>query len=166
MKVAFTGHLLNCESWFETPFGAVQRPADGQEVPALRWMDVGGDDYGMALLNDWKYGCDVLGTRMRLTLVRSAYDPDKIADIGQHTARFRFVPHLSSWKKANIVRSGIEFNQPSFVKTVSGANDKIICNWTPEIKGSENIIPLFIKSSDGNGLFFDVMKVVVKPHRR
>ena len=62
LKVAFTARLPECQAWFETPFAAVQRPCDGQEVPALRWADVGGAAYGMALLNDSKYGYDALGT--------------------------------------------------------------------------------------------------------
>ena len=61
LKVAFTARLPECQAWFETPFAAVQRPCDGQEVPALRWADVGGAAYGMALLNDSKYGYDALG---------------------------------------------------------------------------------------------------------
>ncbi|MBM3494558.1 MAG: alpha-mannosidase, partial [Armatimonadetes bacterium] len=41
LKVAFTASMPDCEAWFETPFAAVQRPSNGQEVPALRWADVG-----------------------------------------------------------------------------------------------------------------------------
>jgi alpha-mannosidase len=60
LKIAFTANLPETEAWFETPFAAVRRPCDGQEVPALRWADVGGSKYGMALLNDSKSGYDIL----------------------------------------------------------------------------------------------------------
>ena len=49
LKAAFTARLSECQAWFETPFAAVQRPCDGQEVPALRWADVGGAEYGIAV---------------------------------------------------------------------------------------------------------------------
>jgi len=112
LKLAFTARMQDCQAWFETPFAAVRRPADGQESPALRWADVGGDDYGFAILNDTKHGYDALGNRLRLTLVRSAYDPDAISDIGQHRVRCSFMPHPGNWRDAGVVEAGMSFNQP------------------------------------------------------
>ncbi|HZP80682.1 MAG TPA: glycoside hydrolase family 38 C-terminal domain-containing protein [Chthonomonadaceae bacterium] len=121
LKAAFTARMPQCEAWYETPFAAVQRPSDGQEVPALRWADVGGPDYGFALLNDSKYGYDALGCRLRLTLLRSAYDPDAISDVGQHAIRYSFVPHPGDWRGARIVRQGQGFNQPLLAREVSSS---------------------------------------------
>jgi len=118
LKVAFAARLPECEAWFETPFAAVRRPSDGQEVPALRWADVGGDSYGMALLNDSKYGYDALGGRLRLTLLRSAYEPDAISDIGRHSIRYSLLPHPGSWRKAQVVRHAAGFNQPLLARQV------------------------------------------------
>lgn len=112
LKVAFNARLLRPQAWFEIPYGAVERPADGQEVPALRWADVSGDDYGIALLNDCKYGCDVLGGRLRLSLVRSPYDPDPAPDCREHRFRYSLFPHAGTWREADTVRQGIGFNQP------------------------------------------------------
>jgi alpha-mannosidase len=119
LKVAFTARLPECEAWFETPFAAVRRPSDGQEVPALRWADVGGDTYGIALLNDSKYGYDALGGRLRLTLLRSAYEPDSISDIGQHSIRYSLLPHPGSWRDAQVVRQAAGFNQPLLARQVA-----------------------------------------------
>lgn len=121
LKVAFTARMPECEAWFETPFAAVQRPSDGQEVPALRWADVGGSTYGVALINDSKYGYDALGCRLRLTLIRSGYDPDTISDVGQHTIRYRFYPHPGRWQDAQVVSNALAFNQPPI--TAGGASD-------------------------------------------
>lgn len=112
LKAAFTARLETCEAWFETPFAAVRRPADGQEVPALRWADVGGPDYGIAVLNDGKYGHDVLGCRLRVTLLRSAYEPDAISDVGRHAIRYALLPHVGDWRDAGVARAGAAFNQP------------------------------------------------------
>ena len=112
LKVAFTARMPECEAWFETPYAAVQRPSDGQEVPALRWADVGGSTYGFALLNDCKYGYDAMGCRLRLTLLRSAYDPDAISDAGRHVVRYAFLPHAGSWRDAGVAREAAGFNQP------------------------------------------------------
>jgi alpha-mannosidase len=118
LKVAFTARLPECEAWFETPFAAVRRPSDGQEVPALRWADIGGDSYGIALLNDSKYGYDALGGRLRLTLLRSAYDPDAISDIGEHTIRYSLLPHVGNWRDAQVICHAAGFNQPLVARRV------------------------------------------------
>ncbi len=112
LKVAFTARMPECEAWFETPYAAVQRPSDGQEVPALRWADVGGATYGFALLNDCKHGYDAMGCRLRMTLVRSAYDPDAISDVGRHVIRYSFLPHPGNWRDAGVMRVAAGFNQP------------------------------------------------------
>ena len=143
LKVAFTAQLAECKAWFETPFAAVQRPCDGQEVPALRWADVGGDAYGIAVLNDSKYAYDALGTRLRLTLVRSGYDPDSISDIGQHEICYSLFPHPGDWRSAGVVRQAAGFNQPLLgydarTRLHPPASGTI---WRPEIIGSPTVIP-------------------------
>lgn len=118
LKVAFTMRLQECEAWFETPFGAARRPADGQETPALRFADVGGSDYGFALLNAGRYGYDALGTRLRLNLVRSAYEPDPISDIGTHCIRYALLPHAGPWQDAGVVQAAAGLNQPLLGRVV------------------------------------------------
>ena len=152
LKVAFTAKLLECQAWFETPFAAVQRPCDGQEVPALRWADVGGDTYGIALLNDCKYAYDALGTRLRLTLVRSGYDPDSISDIGQHEIGYSLFPHPGDWRSAGVVRQAAGFNQPLLGYVVQPGQPTSGPIWCPEIVGSPTVIPACLKvAQDGSG---------------
>jgi hypothetical protein len=44
--------------------------------------------FGVAVLNNGRYGSDINDGTMRLSLVRSAGDPDKIFDVGQHSLRY------------------------------------------------------------------------------
>ncbi len=118
LKATFTASLMDCEAWFETPFAAVRRPANGQESPALRWADMGGDTYGIALLNDSKYGYDILGNRLRLTLLRSGYDPDAISDVGQHQIRYSLLPHCGSWRDSGVVQAAAGYNQPFITRVI------------------------------------------------
>jgi alpha-mannosidase len=146
LKVAFTAHLPECQAWFETPFAAVQRPCDGQEVPALRWADVGGESYGIAVLNDSKYAYDALGTRLRLTLVRSGYEPDSISDIGAHEVAYSLFPHPGNWLAAEVVRQAAGFNQPLLACEIpSGAKQIQRESWHPEVLGSPAVVPSCLK---------------------
>jgi alpha-mannosidase len=117
LKVAFTAALREAEAWFETPFAAAQRPADGQESVALRWAWVGGAEGGIAVVNDAKYGYDALGDRLRLTLLRSSYSPDHDPDSGSHVIRYALVPTLGHWRNSDLVHVAHGFNQPLIART-------------------------------------------------
>jgi alpha-mannosidase len=148
LKIAFTARMPQCEAWFETPFAAVQRPSDGQEVPALRWADVGGSNYGFALLNDSKYGYDALGGRLRLTLLRSAYEPDPIADLGLHSIRYSFVPHPGDWRDADIARQAQGFNQPLIARVVASDGSSVEKQryFRPHLSGHSSVILTCLKT--------------------
>lgn len=123
LKLSFNGRTRRPQAWYETPFGAVERSADGMEVPALRWAAVVGEDGGFAVLNDSKYGHDVLGTRLRATVVRTAYDPDPASDIGRHRCSFSLVPLTGDWRDAAITQQAQGFNQKLLARRVERAQE-------------------------------------------
>src|SRR6267378_28998 len=145
LKVAFNARLAGTEAWYETPYGAARRPADGQEVPAFRWADVGGADYGIALLNDGRHGHDALGSRLRLTLIRSAFDPDPESDIGQHRVRYSLVPHVEDWRRAGITRLAAGFNQPLIARAAPHGAGRSDRTWSPRLVGSPGILLAALK---------------------
>ncbi|HUV04951.1 MAG TPA: glycoside hydrolase family 38 C-terminal domain-containing protein [Armatimonadota bacterium] len=112
LKVAFPVNVTDGKATFEIPFGSIERPANGNEVPAQKWIDLSAGDYGVGLLNDCKYGHDVSGTTMRLSLLRCSYDPDPKPDQGRHEIVYSLYPHTGDWRKADTVRRGYELNNP------------------------------------------------------
>jgi len=122
VKVAFPVNVENGKARFETPFGNVIRPADGHEAPALKWIDLSGSDYGVSLLNDCKYGHDIKGNVLRLTLLRCSYDPDPKPDLGIHQANYSLYPHSGGWVEADTVKRGYELN--NLLIPVPGINHK------------------------------------------
>lgn len=107
----------------EMACGAIQRPTIPQttaeqakwEVSALRWADLGDEEYGVSLLNDCKYGYDYQPSELRLTLLRSPCWPDPDADRGIHQFTYALYPHSGSWQSAGTVRRGYELNLPLMV---------------------------------------------------
>ncbi|CAN5822259.1 alpha-mannosidase [soil metagenome] len=155
LKIAFNARLPECEAWCEMPFGAERRPADGQEMPMQRWAAVGGESYSMALLNEGKYGCDILGTRLRLSLVRSAYDPDLVADLGSHLIKYRLVPHAGCWREAGIVGLASGFNQPLMpLRAGLGGGGRIAEMPRPMVRGEGVRLTCLKKAEEGDGYVF------------
>ena len=114
IKAAFPIDLKTPAARFEIPYGSIARPTDGTEVPALRWIDVseGSGEYGVSLLNDSKYGFDVKGNVMRLSVIHGATAPDPEADRGKHELLYSLLPHRGDWKAAETTRRAMELNSP------------------------------------------------------
>jgi alpha-mannosidase len=77
-----------------------------------RWVDVSDEEYGFSLLNDSKYGFDVKGNTVRMTLVRTSYNPDPKPDQKVHEIKYSVYPHKNGWKEALTFRKGYEVNHP------------------------------------------------------
>jgi alpha-mannosidase len=120
LKVAFPVAVSSPRATFEIQFGNVERPTHRNtswdiarfEVCAHKWIDLSEGDHGVALINDCKYGHDVLGNVMRLTLLRSPKAPDKTADMGIHRFSYVLMPHFGPYNWANVVPAAYALNAP------------------------------------------------------
>jgi len=114
LRVRFEPSLGETRATFQIPFGVIERPADGQEVVAQMWADLSEVDgqYGVALLNNCKYGYQAHGNTLGLTLIRASYEPDQNPDEGHHAFTYALYPHLGSWREAEVERHAQELNRP------------------------------------------------------
>ena len=139
----------------DIPFGSLERPCDGHEYPTHMWLDVSGPclapppsilppetpqaaprtdlpapTIGLALLNDGKYGCDVRGSTLRLTILRCVpyayHDPHPFGtrqrydwvDLGSQSFTFVLRPHVGDWRDTDIVACARALNQPPLPVTM------------------------------------------------
>ena len=117
------------DAWFEVPYGAISRPATGDEEPGQRWIDhsgrISGIDgtFGLAVLNDSKYGFDVRDGEIGITAVRSPiyahHEPMtpkpgvryQFQDLGVQRFTLSLLPHRGTWADAGLTRAASELNQ-------------------------------------------------------
>jgi alpha-mannosidase len=83
------------------------------EVCAHKWVALEEEGGGIALLNDSKYGHDVEGGRIRLTLLRSPTAPDEEADQGEQRFTYSLLPFTGPFGTSRVVRTGYELNAPA-----------------------------------------------------
>lgn len=119
LRATFPLALSDAKAVYEIPFGSIGRDLNhGEEVPALHWVDVTGKllgapgAAGCALLNDCKYGHSLDGSTLRVSLLRSSYDPDPLPEMGEHEFRLALVPHGKTIKPSDLIRLGAAFNRP------------------------------------------------------
>ena len=136
LKLAFDLATDAPEASHDIPFGWCVRPCDGMEVPTHMWMDVSGPSHerpeqriGAALLNDGKYSCDVRGSIMRLTVLRSPPYAYHIPHVIGTRSRYDWIdqgaqewtlvlrPHVGDWRDAGVVGRARTLNMPPVVIT-------------------------------------------------
>jgi alpha-mannosidase len=120
LKVEFPLNVRAQHATYEVQFGHLQRPTHFNtswdmarfEVMAHRWADLSDVDFGVALLNDSKYGHATHGSVMRLSLLRAPTAPDPQADRGHHIFRYALLPHAGSPQTSGVIEEGYRFNVP------------------------------------------------------
>jgi alpha-mannosidase len=119
LRACFPLNVYDGKATHEIACGSIERPADGEEAPALNWVDLTGTCWetdatvaGATLLNDSKYGHRVSDEAIELTLLRSSYDPDPLPELGRHTIRYALVPHVGALDVGDATRAGYAFNHP------------------------------------------------------
>jgi alpha-mannosidase len=131
LKLRFPTLVQDPTATYEVPYGALERPADGEEEPGQRWIDVSGrigeETFGLAVLNDGKYGFDIRAGELGVTAVRSPiyahHEPTspkpgvryQFQDQGPQRFRLALVPHRGAWSEAGLSRRAAQFNQGSTV---------------------------------------------------
>ena len=117
LKVAFPVDVLSPMATYEIQWGNVERPTHRNtswdwarfETCAHKWVDLSEGGYGASLLNDCKYGHDIQGQVMRLSLLRAPTFPDWDADQGDHEFAYALLPHLGGWNE-DTLREAYSFN--------------------------------------------------------
>jgi alpha-mannosidase len=119
LKLQFPFNLSEVKYTYEIPFGTIERPANGEEEPGQRWVDVSGNligynnekiTYGLTLINDSKYSFSAEDNVFTMTLIRSPIYAHHIPntkregvdyfyiDQGFHEFKYLLLPHKGSWK--------------------------------------------------------------------
>ena len=150
LKVAFPVNAYANEAYHEVQFGYVKRPVhrsyqtdkDRYEVCNHRYTALTDGAHGAAVLNDGKYGVNVVENEIRLTLLRSAMMPDQNADRGMQEFTYAFYPFDGPFQDSDVLQQAAELNEMSIFASLC---DDLGPIFLPDCK---NIIVDTIKPAD------------------
>lgn len=77
-----------------------------------KFADLSEFGYGVAILNDCKYGYATEGNVMRLSLLRAPTEPDPECDMGSHEFSFAIYPHKGTFAESDVPVVAAAFNAP------------------------------------------------------
>jgi alpha-mannosidase len=136
LRTSFPVSARSTDATFEIQFGHVKRPTHRNtswdlakdEVPAHKWADLSQRDYGVALINDCKYGHKIKDNVVDLCLLRSALYPGArrvqdsevkpgqphhaYTDQGEQVFAYAFFPHQGDHVAGKVIQEAYEFNCP------------------------------------------------------
>eukprot|EP00455_Lapot_gusevi_P008820 TRINITY_DN13898_c0_g1_i5.p1 TRINITY_DN13898_c0_g1~~TRINITY_DN13898_c0_g1_i5.p1 ORF type:complete len:502 (+),score=136.38 TRINITY_DN13898_c0_g1_i5:372-1877(+) len=120
LKVEFDLAIRSQQASYEVQFGHVQRTTHFNtthdlarfEVCAQKWADLYEHGFGVALLNDSKYGYACHQNTLRLSLLRASKAPDANADMGHQHFRYAIFPHALPLQPGGVIEEAANFNNP------------------------------------------------------
>ncbi len=109
--------LTHCTAHYEMPFGAITRPhSEGQDVPTLNWGAIAGQAgvhaAGCIVANTGQQSYAREGNNLRLTLLRSTYDPDPLPEMGKRSMALLLRPFVGDFSAVTAIETGAAFNHP------------------------------------------------------
>lgn len=120
LKASFPVNVNSTRATYEVQFGTIERNTHSNtswdvakfETCAHKWVDLSQNDWGVSLLNDCKYGHDIHGKNIRLSLLKSGIYPNPDADKEVHHFTYSLYPHMGSWVDANTTGQAFALNNP------------------------------------------------------
>jgi len=187
LRASFPVAIHADEATYEIQYGHLRRPTHRNttwdlardEVVAHKWADLSQGDYGVALLNDSKYGHKIKGHTLDLNLLRSApYPGSELAypkdvkpgepnhgftDQCDHVFTYALYPHLGGPVEGGVIQAGYELNVPLRVASLSvqrGATPREASFLTVDVP---NVVVEAVKQAeDGDGV---IVRLYEAAHR-
>lgn len=129
LKVDFDTTVMSNMARHEIQFGHSQKPTTRNhsieqamfEVLNHKFTDLSETRYGVAILNDCKYGISVEGSDIRLSLHKGGCRPDPRGDEGIHECTYSFLPHEGSFSAESVIQPAYSLNVEPIVRPGKGA---------------------------------------------
>ena len=126
LKADYPVDVNTTKATFDIQFGNVERSTTTNttwefaqfEESMHKWVDLSDNSFGLSILNDCKYGCDVKNGRIRPTLFRCATRPNTIQDREFHSFTFSIYPHENSVHNSSVVKEAYNVNYPLYAVPV------------------------------------------------
>ena len=123
LRVAFPANVMAETATYDIQYGFIKRPTHANtswdlakfEVCGQRYADISCQDYGVALLNDCKYGYHVNDSTIELTLLRSPTHPHFDADQGHHIFTYSLLPHSGRLEESDVFQEAACLNRTPFM---------------------------------------------------
>ena len=137
-------------------FGSIERPTHKNtswdaakfEICAQKYIDLSEDDYGVSVLSDSKYGYDVAGGEIGLSILKTSCFPDVTADRGEQTFTYSIYPHKGNHTNGGTVQMAYNLNVPMTAVETGKQNGTLPESYSFITSDCENVIVDTVKKAE------------------
>ncbi len=161
LKAVFPFDVHATSATYEVQYGHVSRPTHENtswdeakfEVYGHKWVDLSENGYGVALLNDCKYGHSTEGSTLSLTMLKCGTFPDPNADQGIHEFTYSLMPHIGDFREAGVIEEAWALNQPLISARAEENNGDLTERYSLVSTDSKNAVITAVKKAEiGEGI--------------
>ena len=121
--------VIRGRAFFDIQYGQIERATHDNtswdeakfEVCGQRYADLSSRDFGLALLNDCKYGYQIKDGSISLSLLRSPKFPDYEADMCEHDFTYSLLPHEGDLENSSVIAEAAMLNRVPYLAEASAA---------------------------------------------
>ena len=141
---------------FDIQFGNLERSTTRNttwdfaqfEVSMHKWCDLSDNGFGLSVINDCKYGCDIKNGHIRPTLLRCATDPNTVQDREHHEFTFAIYPHAGRVSEGDTVREAYNINFPLYVRSAGENKGELPKEYSFVSVNESNIVIETVKTAE------------------
>lgn len=162
LKTSFGVKIRSNFASYGSQFGYIQVPTHRntvweqatQEVATHSWVDLSDGLRGIAVLTGAKFGVQVSGSRISLSLLRGPRDPDPKSDIGGHSFSYAIYPHAGTLQVGDVIGTARAFENPPIAQ-YKGVCAEDSCDLQPIQCSTSGVVIQTVKPADiGRGIVF------------
>ena len=156
LKTVFPVDINSDKATYEIQFGTVERPTHFNtswdtarfEVCAHKYADLSDGGYGVAIMNDCKYGHDIHDGVIHLSLLRAPTYPNPEADQGEIDFAYSIVPHEGRIADTDVAKQAYYLNYPMTAVAATGNGDKLPLSFSALSLDVDNVICEVVKQGE------------------
>ena len=156
LKADYPVDVNSTRATFDIQFGNIERSTTTNttwefaqfEESMHKWADLSDNGFGLSVINDCKYGCDVKNGHIRPTLFRCATRPNKIQDREHHSFSFSIYPHSKRANDSDVVKEGYNVNFPLYAVPQKAQEGTLPAEYSLVSCNKENVVIETVKIAE------------------
>ncbi len=156
LKADYPVDVNSTRATFDIQFGNIERSTTTNttwefaqfEESMHKWADLSDNGFGLSVINDCKYGCDIKNGHIRPTLFRCATRPNKIQDREYHSFSFSIYPHAKRVNDSDVVKEGYNVNFPLYAISQKAQEGTLASEYSLVSCDKENVVIETVKVAE------------------
>lgn len=156
LRANFPVNVKGNRATYDVQYGNIERDTHTNtswdiakfEVCAHKWADLSEYGYGVALLNDCKYGYSVKEGVISLSLLKAPKYPNPTADMGYHEFTYSLLPHEGQWQMGNVQEEAYKLNCKPYISLEEAHNGILEDKLSFIHVNAENVIVEVVKEQE------------------